>query len=138
MKKDRKYTRRRTNDYFLVRHLQTKQIIGRVANVSLGGLMLIATKPLSVHRDYQLQLVFPRSIADKQWIKLSAESRWSKYNSRADWWEIGFEIRQLDPDDVVVLHEVIQYLTVDEVEQVNEKKPDTGKTEVKLEYLKTR
>jgi hypothetical protein len=91
-----------------------------------------------VHRDYELQLVFPRNIADKRWIIITAESRWSKYNSRADWWEIGFEIRQLDPDDVVVLHEVIQYLTVDEVEQVNEKKPDTGKTEVKLEYLKTR
>jgi len=138
MQKERKYARKRTNDYFLVRHVQTQQIIGRVVNLSVGGLMLIATKSLTVHREYELQLVFPRTIADKQNITFTAESRWSKYNSHADWWEIGFEIRGINPNDVVVLNQVVHELHVDATEQhgVNNTSDKSG--EPKLEYIKTR
>lgn len=138
MKKERKYTRKRTSDYFLVRHLQTHQIIGRIANLSVGGLMLIATKSLTVHRDYKLQLEFPRIIAEKSSITFTAESRWSKYNGHADWWEIGFEIREIDPLDVVILQQAVQDMNYDSNGQPDTTIKEENKLELKLEYIKTR
>lgn len=138
MKKERKYTRKRTSDYFLVRHLQTNQIIGRMVNVSLGGLVLVANDPLPVHDVYHLKLVFPRVIADKGAITFSAESRWSKYNNHADWWEIGFEIREIELCDVVLLYKVIQQMTTDGGERRNDKESVKRKTVPKLEYIKPR
>jgi hypothetical protein len=138
MKKKRKDTRTPTIDYFLVRHLQTNQIIGRIANLSVGGLMLIANKPLCVRRTYDLQLVFPRTLFDKTFITFTAESRWSKYNDFAKWWELGFEIREIGLEDKGILEQIIQQLMTDSTAQLTDKKPIQSNSVPKVQYLKTR
>lgn len=138
MKRERNHTRRRTSDYYLVYHSDSDQIIGRVANVSMGGLMVVAGEPLSVRRIYKLKLVLPKRLIDKDCITFTAESRWSKFNDHAEWWEIGFELREIAPDDVSVLQRIIQKLMMDESDQLSNKEPLKPKAAPKLEYIKTR
>jgi hypothetical protein len=138
MKKERNDTRTQTIDYFLVRHLQTNQIIGRIANLSVGGLMLIANKPLCVRRTYDLQLVFPRTLFDKTFVTFTAESRWSKYNDFAKWWEIGFEIREINVEDQSVLQQIIQQLLTDSTAPLTDKKLIQNNSAPRVQYLKTR
>jgi hypothetical protein len=138
MQKERSAARTPTIDYFLVRHLQTNQIIGRIANLSVGGLMLIANKPLTVRRVYELQLIFPRTLYDKTSISFTAEARWSKFNSFADWWELGFEIREINQESKSLLEQIIQLLTSDNLTQAVDNRPIQNKAISKVHYLKTR
>lgn len=139
MKKDRKYTRRHTSDYFLVKSVQANEIIGRAVNLSLGGLMVIGNKNVAVNGILDLQLMFPRTFANRPGISFTAEIRWSKYNNHADWWEVGFEILKIEPGDLITLHQVLKELDIAAGERRDAAATSQNiSSGVKLEYIKTR
>lgn len=107
MNQDRKYKRRIVSDYFLISNRETDQLLGRIGNLSIGGLMLVSTEGLQVGQKYPLKLKLPRETLGKDEVVFDAFCRWSTYNDIADWWESGLEMHDLS----IEAFDLLQYLT---------------------------
>jgi len=138
MKKDRRHPRRRSSDYLFVVDRKTDKMLGRVGNLSLGGMMVIGDGPMPVGDTLRLKLAFGHKVLDRDCLEFDAECRWSARNDLADWWETGFELRGLSPSDLTVLQQLLCDLMQSESDRLNAKASKSESTKPRLEYVRDR
>ncbi len=138
MKKDRKHPRRRTSDYLFVVERNSGKMLGRIGNLSLGGLMVIGDGPMPVGDTMHLKLAFGHKVLDRDCLEFEAECRWSARNDLADWWETGFELRGLSATDSAVLQQFLRDIMKSESDRLNPKASKTESTKPRLEYIRDR
>ncbi len=138
MKKDRKYPRRRSSDYLFVVDRNGDKMIGRVGNLSLGGVMVIGDGPMPVGDTMHLKLAFGHKVLDRDHLEFEAECRWSARNDLADWWETGFEIHGLSQPESAVLQQFLRDMMQSESDRLNAKASKSESTKPRLEYIRDR
>jgi hypothetical protein len=138
MKIDRNQTRNKTSDYFLVYHSVTHHVIGRVADLSQTGLLLVTPEPVPLNTPYKLKMLHPRRNLKREFIIFTAEARWNKYKDHADWWENGLEILEIDPEDVALLQELVDWLVTDETKRLSDQEANKDNSIPRIEYIKNR
>lgn len=138
MKQDRNQTRKKTSDYFLVYHSVTHHVIGRIADLSQTGLLLVTADPVPLNTPYALKMLHPRRNLKREFIIFTAEARWNKFKDHADWWENGLEITEIDPEDISLLHQLVEWLVSDEARRLSEDEANKDKSIPKIEYIKIR
>ena len=136
MKKPRKAVRNKTTDYFLVCNFFTQEVVGRAADITVTGLLLVATESLKQEELYKFKMIPARKSMQGQAVTFIAQVRWSKFKKHTDWWEIGLEICEIEPPDAILLHQIIELL----VEEEEARQTDAGrdKSIPKLEWIKNR
>jgi hypothetical protein len=99
MSERRDKTRKCTSDYFLVFDRETEALIGRVLNLTPGGVMMISESEVPTSKSFQCKMVMPGVVGRHKFITFDAESRWSKKNTRLGWYETGYQIISLSKAD---------------------------------------
>ncbi|MDD4918750.1 MAG: PilZ domain-containing protein [candidate division Zixibacteria bacterium] len=87
--------RRRTAAYHLVYELETGEFVGRVINLTTGGLRLISDAAVAVPTKLSCRMRLPDLFKGAREIMFDIESRWCEYNRIGDWYETGYEFVRL-------------------------------------------
>ncbi|GLS27873.1 PilZ domain-containing protein [Marinibactrum halimedae] len=83
----------------------TSQPMGRIANISLEGLMLIGQLDAKPDHLYQLTVILPAVIAGEREINIGADCLWVKHLTPEDQSMVwaGFQIIDFDPKAKIVI-----------------------------------
>lgn len=120
-KRFQKHARKRTSDYYLVYEQNSNDLLGRMTNLSLGGLMIVGTDPIPENQTMTCRIEFPGNVDGVEEITIKATSVWSRENKRADWWETGFKLHEVSPLIRTVIGHLIE--TWDEHQGANRVAP---------------
>ena len=115
MTKERRQSNRRcTSDNFLVINSETRELLGRVLNISPDGLLLAGEKTIDLGSTVPCRLNFPYWHGLHQFVTFEATSQWCKKNIHLDWYESGWSIGKLsDTDREIVLELISEWKTKD-------------------------
>lgn len=94
----RKVERRHLVFYLRVFDGSSSRVIGHIVDISAQGVMLVSDKPVPVNTHYHLRMRLPSEVADREEIVFSGTSRWCKKDVNPDFFIIGFEMDELDPE----------------------------------------
>jgi c-di-GMP-binding flagellar brake protein YcgR len=107
MANKRKHERVKPIDHFLVVDTQTDKFIGRVVNMSSGGIKVIGVNQISVSNSYHCRMALPEKINGKNEIMFTAECKWSDKNDFMKMYETGFEFKQISDQDQDILQSLL-------------------------------
>ena len=83
----------------------TGEVIGRLGNLSIDGMMLVANRPIVEDALYQLLLHLPDEHGRLHPIEIGVHEQWSEEaNVPGQHW-VGFRIIDIGPDDTGVLRD---------------------------------
>lgn len=98
---ERRSLKRRDLVYYLRAYdRRNQQLLGHVANISTGGVMLIGERPIEPDTTYFLEMQFPIDIRGRRSIEIEATSKWSRTNGNKESFSTGFELSDIGPDDL--------------------------------------
>ncbi len=87
----------------------SSKIIGHLADISAGGIMLVSEKAIKVDKDFRLRIKLPKEVVGRGEIVIDATSCWARPDSNPDFFVTGFKITALEAD----LEKQIQILVRD-------------------------
>lgn len=85
----------------------SQQILGRLVDLSITGLMLITSEPLAVDREFQLEI---RATTDQKTagLSLNAVSAWCRNNpNNLSHYGVGFRFNKISTDTVTLLEKLM-------------------------------
>lgn len=108
----RRLTRYDIEDYYAVVDRDTNQAVGRLANLSIEGMMLITERPVKKHNVLKLTLELPQPVLGHRKITFDAECRWCRKGRGVDWFESGYKLRDVPMEDqTTIMCLVLQLLS---------------------------
>ncbi len=128
MSNSRKNTRRTTSDYYIVFDGQTEEILGRVSNMSQGGLKLISEKAVDVPRLFHCRMTLPEPVMGQGEILFDAESRWTREIGHYGWYETGYEFGRISNTDRERLELLLRKWMIEESQKLNATGAATNKS----------
>ena len=75
-------------------------LVGYLLDMTTQGLKLKSTKPLNIDTVYESKMELPVEIENSNIISFSAESKWSNKCENSMYHETGFEILNVQPEDL--------------------------------------
>ena len=99
----RKYPRRHLVYYLEVVDLQTGEVIGRLVDITLVGMMIISAKGFPEHQPITLRINLPEEFTEADHIDLKCESIWCHKDVNPDNYATGFrfETPALETDNLI-------------------------------------
>lgn len=70
----------------------SSRIIGHLADISTGGIMLVSEKKIKIENEYQLRIKLPKEFSGREELIFTAISRWCQRDSNPDFYITGLEI----------------------------------------------
>ncbi|HAJ80355.1 MAG TPA: hypothetical protein DCO75_11360 [Fibrobacteres bacterium] len=107
MDEKRKFRRRSLVYNFKVMDMATGASVGRLANLSPEGLMLITTDRMMNNPEMKLSIVLPEKISGKNCIECKAKCMWCKSAVNSDFFEAGFQLTEIPDEDLAAIVIVI-------------------------------
>ena len=100
----------------LVIDANTRETIGHLVDITPTGLMMDSTKPLLLENDFRLRLDTVPDVADKDYIKFTARSKWCLPDAvEPNLFDIGFSIIDIAQHDAEIIQKITEkYATRDE------------------------
>ncbi len=92
----RQEKRRRLYSYLEVFDGVSSRLVGRVADLTRQGDLLLCSEPVPVREEVRLRIRFPRPIGGREEVTLPAVCRWCRRDSRPDTFVAGFQFQGLD------------------------------------------
>ncbi len=102
---NRRAPRRRVDQLVQVTNAMTDAVIGRVGNLSVDGLMLIADVP--VVDDGLMQLRFTLPDEQGTTLEIGVHEQWTERGAIPGQYWAGFRIIDIDPGDLVALQRFV-------------------------------
>ncbi|MBE9536302.1 MAG: PilZ domain-containing protein [Proteobacteria bacterium] len=104
----RKDKRRHLHYYAKVLNRDNGEIVGRAADISMTGLMIVRVDSIETGKTYALRLLLPEVIEKSASIDFEAVSRWSKKEFNPDFHVIGFETTHIDSTNEKMIIQLIK------------------------------
>lgn len=112
MRTKRTAERKRACQFFGVYHRRTARYIGKLLDLSIKGLKVLAKKPIEVHTLFEFRIELPRPIVGHNEVSFDAQCVWCAGSTEdVDQYEAGFQITKIDFNQI----EAIQYLLTDDL-----------------------
>jgi c-di-GMP-binding flagellar brake protein YcgR len=108
MSEKRSAKRRHLIYYLGVDDRQTEGLVGRVVDITAGGMRLISENAVDPGGTFRLRMVLPREFEHKQEITFGATSRWCTRDANPQWFSIGFEFKDISPADITIIEDLIR------------------------------
>lgn len=102
----RKHPRKVTNDYFMVYNTDNGELVGRLLDLSPEGAMIAGDCNVTIGREINCRLAFPRWHGLIRSLLFKAVSRWCRHNKRHDWYETGYQMTKVSNEDLQLLAEL--------------------------------
>ena len=100
--------RKKARRFFIVHDRHEELILGRIGNMSLGGMMLISDDPVEVGRLYHCKLTLPEKVKGVKDFIFDAECRWCKQNKTGGWYEAGYQMRYLTERKIMMIKKITE------------------------------
>jgi hypothetical protein len=105
----RKKDRREFAYYMQVKDEATKQIIGYLADISMGGFKLDCPQQIPPGQDFRLQIDLTADVADKTAMVFVARSKWCRPDHiDPTSFNVGFEIINMAPSDMMIFQRIFE------------------------------
>ena len=96
----RKRDRRDFSYYMRVMNENTGELVGHLADISIGGFKLESQKPISKNTEYPLRIELSNDISDKSFIVFIASSKWCQpHLIDTTLYNVGFQIVDMSSED---------------------------------------
>jgi hypothetical protein len=93
--------RRDFSYYMRVMNENTGELVGHLADISIGGFKLESQKPISKNTEYPLRIELSSDISDKSFIVFIANSMWCQTHIiDTTLFNVGFQIVDMSSDDL--------------------------------------
>ena len=90
--------RRRQLIYYMAVYDDSRdRILGRLVDITVGGIKLLSKEAAELGRDYVLRLDPPEGSPNPEPLRFMAHSRWSDKDINPDYTVTGFEITEATP-----------------------------------------
>ena len=101
MAMERRNKDRRDFSYYMrVMNENTGELVGHMADISLGGFRLESQKPISKNTEYPLRIELSSDISDKPFIVFIASSKWCQpHFFDTTLYNVGFQIVNMNSED---------------------------------------
>ena len=97
----RKRDRREFSYYMRVMNENTGELVGHLADISIGGFKLESQRPISKNTEFPLRIELSSDISDKTFIVFIANSKWCQpHLIDASLYNVGFQIVDMSSDDL--------------------------------------
>ena len=100
MSAQRKLERKKLIFYLKVFGEKTNRLIGDLVDITTEGIKLIGSRPVKTEITYKLRMDLPREIDGEKKIIFNAQSRWCEKDDRTDFYNTGFKLTAISPDDI--------------------------------------
>jgi hypothetical protein len=84
------------------------QLLGHLADLTAEGMMLISEKPLSTGTVYNMQMDLSGTFFEKDRLDFQATSIWCKPDIDPSFYNIGFRLQNMPPQDVAIIKRIIE------------------------------
>jgi hypothetical protein len=105
----RKSKRRSLTYYMLVMDANTREMLGHLVDITPLGLMMDCQKPLALETDYRLRLDTMPDVADKDFIKFTARTKWCLPDAIEPYlFDIGLSIIDIAQHDAEIIKKIAE------------------------------
>ena len=108
MTEKRKQTRKSPRFFIGVYDNDQTRSVGRVANISGGGLMIIGKYELNRYSNYKISMDLPYAIKEKSQVFFEAQCRWCERGGRTKLYSSGLEITNISSENSEILAEFLE------------------------------
>jgi len=108
MTEKRKQTRKSPRFFIGVYDNDQTRSVGRVANISSGGLMVIGKCELTRYVNYKISMDLPYAIKEKSQVFFEAQCRWCERGGRTKLYSSGLEITNISSENSEILAEFLE------------------------------
>jgi hypothetical protein len=84
------------------------ELVGHLADLSSGGMMVISEEPIHIEQDLELRMDLAGPFFDKEHLDYSARSRWCLPDINPNFWNTGFMITDIAEEDRQTLERIIE------------------------------
>jgi len=103
----RKLKRKSLTYYMLVLDANSREMVGHLVDLTPKGLMMDSQKPLTLEKEYHLRLDTMPDVADKNYIKFTARTKWCLPDVVEPYlFDIGFSITDITPHDAEIIRQI--------------------------------
>jgi hypothetical protein len=103
----RKLKRKSLTYYMLVLDGNSREMLGHLVDITPLGLMMDSQKPLPLGNDFRLRLDTMPDVADKNYIKFTARTKWCLPDVVEPYlFDIGFSITDITPHDAEIIRQI--------------------------------
>jgi hypothetical protein len=113
MKKQRKYERKNLSQLLKVYDRSNDQFLGRLGNITPGGIMVFSESLIGTDMHMQLRIVFPHAVEGKEYLDVVARSVWIKRGAVPDYFDTGFELLEESVQHKNYIEKLIQEFGVE-------------------------
>jgi hypothetical protein len=76
----------------------TQEVLGHMADISLGGFKLDSIGPVPVNKHFRFTMILPSEVADQPYLAFLARSKWCKVDPLdPNVYNVGFELTNITP-----------------------------------------
>ncbi|CAN2040334.1 PilZ domain-containing protein [Candidatus Magnetomoraceae bacterium gMMP-15] len=106
---DKRKFKRHPIYYLKVIERNTGEIIGHLADISVGGIMLVSNGPVETNKDWEFKIKVPEEVVGRTEIDFEAKSIWCAQDADPDFYNTGFQFLKISPEQL----ELIDFLIDD-------------------------
>lgn len=99
MQERRDFRRRHLMFHLRVYHADTGLELGTLVNLSMDGLMITGEHRCTVGKSFNMYMVLPAGVSQRERIDFSAEVAWSNNDVNPEFYDTGFRTLQVDSVD---------------------------------------
>ncbi len=100
--------RRQTTFYMEVFDAKAEKPIGKLTDISSGGIMITGKNPVKTDCEYRLSLDLPNALDGEKRIAFKARSVWCRHDDSSELYDTGFELHNLPQEKITAIERSIK------------------------------
>jgi hypothetical protein len=109
MPEQRKLERREFSNYMRLMNENTGELVGHLADISIGGFRLECKAPILDDLEFLLRMDITSDVADKDHLVFTARSRWCQMDPvDPTVYNVGFQLINIAPEDVGIFIHIFE------------------------------
>jgi len=107
---ERSMKRRHLIYYLRVIDSDTEQLLGFLVDITTKGFMVMSETPIETGRTFNLKILRASDSVEKQFLFFEARSKWCDRSINSEFYDTGFELVNVTPDDFEEIEKIIDEL----------------------------
>jgi hypothetical protein len=103
----RRLKRRHLIYYLRLFDRKTQQIIGHLVDITTDGIMVISENMIHENEIFELNMALPTDVVGKKDLNFMAKSIWCRKDINPDFYNTGFTLIDVKPEDVMIVERLI-------------------------------
>lgn len=114
MQEKRKAPRKSLVFFCKVHDATNGQLVGRVADLTEHGLMILAEQSVEVGQSQKLNIIFPYEFNGRTQMMFDGSCAHCNRDVNPDYWDLGYSIHQMPAEDREMLKLLIERLAIEQ------------------------